>query len=57
MLVGLALSAVGQGDITVDSAGLADSFIVGLLGQVVLGEALANPEVRIVGLFLWFVEG
>lgn len=47
MLMGLGLTAAGLGDLTVDSAGLADSFIVGLLGQVLLGETLANPEVGI----------
>lgn len=45
MLAGLVLTAAGQGDVTVDSPALADSFIVGLLGQVVLGDTLANPEV------------
>jgi hypothetical protein len=45
MLVGLGLSAAGLGDVTIDSPALADSFITGLLGQFVLGEALVNPEV------------
>jgi len=45
MLAGLALTSAGLGDITIDSPALADSFIVGLLGQIVLGEALVNPEV------------
>jgi hypothetical protein len=47
LLGGLGLSAAGLGDVTIDSPALADSFIVGLLGQAVLGEALVNPEVRI----------
>jgi hypothetical protein len=46
LLSGLGLTAAGLGDSTIDSAAFADSFIVGLLGQVVLGEALVNPEVR-----------
>jgi hypothetical protein len=45
MLVGLGLTVAGLGDITIDSPAFADSFIVGLLGQFVLGDALANPEV------------
>jgi hypothetical protein len=45
LAAGLALTAAGAGDVTVDSPALADSFVVGLLGQLVLGEALASPEV------------
>lgn len=46
LVVGLGLTVAGLGDITIDSPAFADSFIVGLLGQFVLGDALANPEVR-----------
>lgn len=46
LLLGLALSSAGLGDVSIDSPGLADSFLVALLGQAALGEALANPEVR-----------
>lgn len=52
MLAGLGLSAAGLGDVTIDSPALADSFITGLLGQFVLGEALVNPEVGRVGVWL-----
>jgi hypothetical protein len=45
LLTGLGLSAAGLGDVTVDSPALADSFLIGLLGQFVLGDALASPEV------------
>jgi hypothetical protein len=45
LAVGLGLTVAGLGDITIDSPAFADSFIVGLLGQFLLGEALANPEV------------
>lgn len=63
MLLGLGLSAAGLGDVTIDSPALADSFITGLLGQFVLGEALVNPEVGQGGggglglLVLWCVGG
>jgi hypothetical protein len=46
LLLGAVLSASGHGDLTIDSPALADSFLVGALGQLVLGDALANPEVR-----------
>jgi hypothetical protein len=46
LLLGLGLSAAGLGDVSIDSPALADSFLVALLGQFTLGEALANPEVR-----------
>jgi hypothetical protein len=46
LLLGLGLTAVGLGDVSIDSPALADSFLVALLGQSVLGEALANPEVN-----------
>lgn len=52
MLAGLALTSAGLGDITIDSPALADSFIVGLLGQIVLGEALVNPEIQVSSLFV-----
>lgn len=45
LLLGLGLTVAGLGDVTIDSPALADSFITGLLGQFVLGESLANPEV------------
>lgn len=57
LAVGLGLTVAGLGDITIDSPAFADSFIVGLLGQFLLGEALANPEVGIgCSLFLWSIE-
>lgn len=46
LLLGLGLSVAGLGDVTIDSPALADSFLVGLLGQLTLGERLAQPEVR-----------
>jgi Zn-dependent protease len=45
LLLGLGLSAAGLGDVSIDSPALADSFLVALLGQFALGDALANPEV------------
>lgn len=47
LLVGMLLSSVGLGDVTVDSASFADSWSVALLAQAALGDALANPEVRV----------
>jgi hypothetical protein len=46
LLAGLALSAAGLGDVTIDSASLADSWSVALLAQAALGDALTNPEVQ-----------
>lgn len=46
LAAGLALSAAGLGDVTVDSVAFADSWSVALLAQAALGEALTNPEVR-----------
>ncbi|GBF98071.1 peptidase M50 [Raphidocelis subcapitata] len=47
LAAGLALSAAGLGDVTVDSAAFADSWSVALLAQAALGDALTNPEVRV----------
>lgn len=47
LAVGLLLSSAGLGDVTVDSASFADSWSVGLLAQAALGDALAQPEVRV----------
>eukprot|EP00878_Enallax_costatus_P024670 GHUV01026347.1.p1 GENE.GHUV01026347.1~~GHUV01026347.1.p1 ORF type:complete len:370 (+),score=121.97 GHUV01026347.1:911-2020(+) len=52
LLVGLGLSSAGLGDVTIDSPALADSFLVGLLGQLALGERLAQPEVQVSSLFV-----
>ncbi|WIA17696.1 hypothetical protein OEZ85_009213 [Tetradesmus obliquus] len=52
LLLGLALSSAGLGDVSIDSPGLADSFLVALLGQAALGEALANPEVQVSSLLV-----
>jgi hypothetical protein len=47
LVAGLALSAAGQTDVVVDSASFADSWAVALLAQAALGDALAQPEVRV----------
>lgn len=46
LLLGAGLSAAGLGDVTIDSPALADSFLAGAVGQLTMGDALAQPEVR-----------
>ncbi|KAF8055831.1 EGY2 [Scenedesmus sp. PABB004] len=52
LLAGLGLTGAGLGDLTIDSPALADSLLVGALGQAVLGDALAQPEVQVSSLFV-----
>eukprot|EP00879_Flechtneria_rotunda_P029446 GHRR01031853.1.p1 GENE.GHRR01031853.1~~GHRR01031853.1.p1 ORF type:complete len:370 (+),score=107.16 GHRR01031853.1:447-1556(+) len=52
LVAGSGLTAAGLGDLTIDSPALADSFLIGLLGQLTLGETLTNPEVQVSSLFV-----
>ena len=51
VLAGLLLSAAGLGDVSIDSPAFADSLLMGLLGQVFLGDALAQVRRGVV--FFW----